>query len=142
MKPKRIFLIRHGQSQANADSSLYEHTPDYALRLTTLGKEQAFNAGLKLKEIISNNIYVSPMYGEHSRPLNHLLTTMFYVSPYYRARETYYGVIKGLSTPAQGFENPIYREEPRIREQEFGHLRTIVESKAIIKERNNYGTFY
>ena len=39
--PARIFMIRHGQSAANADTSIYNRVPDYRIPLTELGVEQA-----------------------------------------------------------------------------------------------------
>lgn len=38
MKPKRIILVRHGQSEGNEDSLNYETIPNYALNLTNKGK--------------------------------------------------------------------------------------------------------
>lgn len=35
-----------------------------------------------------------------------------------------------------------YNEEPRLREQEWGYLRTYGELKQLKKERKEYGTFY
>ncbi|MBK7311908.1 MAG: histidine phosphatase family protein [Sphingobacteriaceae bacterium] len=35
-----------------------------------------------------------------------------------------------------------YLEEPRIREQEWGHLRTPEEGKKVEADRDTYGTFY
>ena len=34
-------MIRHGQSAANADTSIYNRVPDYRIPLTELGVEQA-----------------------------------------------------------------------------------------------------
>jgi broad specificity phosphatase PhoE len=45
MKPNRIILIRHGESEGNLDNSLYKTTPDYALKLTQRGVSQAKQAG-------------------------------------------------------------------------------------------------
>ena len=39
--PKRIILVRHGESQGNLDMSAYTTTPDYRIPLTALGVEQA-----------------------------------------------------------------------------------------------------
>ena len=45
MKPKRIILIRHGESEANVNPHLFASVPDYAIELTEKGREQALNAG-------------------------------------------------------------------------------------------------
>lgn len=119
MKPKRIILIRHGESKGNVDSSVYGTTPDYALTLTPKGLAQAVQCGKKLKEIIKNE------------------STMFYVSPFWRTRETFENIIAQLKP-----KKLKYREEPRIREQEWGHLREKKERDQVIKDRDTFGTFY
>ena len=60
----------------------------------------------------------------------------FYVSPLWRTRDTYNQIIKSYE------ENSIEkREDPRIREQEWGHLKDIAECNRINDERDNYGVF-
>jgi len=54
MKPKRIILVRHGQSEGNEDSLNYETIPDYALNLTPKGQEQAVGAGKEILSIIGD----------------------------------------------------------------------------------------
>ncbi|MBT3187864.1 MAG: histidine phosphatase family protein [Anaerolineae bacterium] len=119
MKPKRIILIRHGESEGNVDLRQYGKTPDFSLNLTQRGIEQAQNAGIKIKEIIgSEKISV-------------------YISPFFRTRQTF-KALKG------SIEENITRaiEDPRIREQEWGHLRHPEENKEIKDERDDYSTFY
>lgn len=41
MKPKRIILIRHGESAANIDKHLFGQVPDYTIELTENGRLQA-----------------------------------------------------------------------------------------------------
>lgn len=119
MKPKRIILIRHGESQANVDRYLFGRVPDYTIELTDKGHEQAREAGKRLKELVEDE----SMY--------------FYVSPFWRARSTFEGVASAF--PRTQFE---YGEEPRLREQEWGYLRGQDEFDKICQERREYGTFY
>jgi broad specificity phosphatase PhoE len=119
MKPKRIILIRHGESEGNIDKTMYNQKPDYALLLTEKGKQQAEAAGVALKELVQDE------------------KIRFYVSPLFRTRQTFRQIIK--SFPSDRFE---YREEPRLREQEWGHLRSKEECDLVEKERDAYGTFY
>lgn len=119
MKPKRIILIRHGESEANVDRYLFGRVPDYTIELTDLGREQAREAGLRLKEVV----------GEE--------TMYFYVSPFWRARSTFECVAAVF--PRNQF---VYSEEPRLREQEWGYLRSQEEFDKICQERREYGTFY
>jgi len=119
LKPKRIILVRHGESQGNVDSTIYDRIPDYALELTPKGREQALNAGKSLKQIIGDE------------------SVCFYISPMWRTRSTFEQILKGMQ-----ISNPEFNEEPRIREQEWGHLRSETETAEIIKSRDAYGTFY
>ncbi len=119
MKPKRIILIRHGESEGNFDRNFYSQKPDYALLLTDKGKQQAKDAGKKLKEIV----------GEEEM--------LFYVSPLFRTQQTFKNI-------ADNFPEKQYtwHEEPRLREQEWGHLRSLEQCDAVDEERDAYGTFY
>ena len=92
MKPKRIILIRHGESQANVDKYLFGSVPDYTIELTNFGREQAKEAGKRLKELVQDE------------------SLYFYVSPFWRARSTFEGVASAF--PRNQFE---YSEEPRLR---------------------------
>lgn len=119
MKPKRIILVRHGESEGNVDKNIYSKTPDYALELTPTGLEQAYKAGVEIKNIIQDQ------------------SVFFYVSPMWRTRSTFEQIMKSFKN-----SNFKYIEEPRIREQEWGHLRERNESLEIEAQRDAYGTFY
>lgn len=119
MKPHRIILVRHGECHANTDESKFATEPDYTIELTENGIRQAYEAGLKLKELVENE------------------TLYFYVSPFWRTRSTFENIVR--SFPRSQFE---YSEEPRLREQEWGYLRTYAELKQLKKERKEYGIFY
>ena len=119
MKPKRIILIRHGISQGNADTRLHETIPDYALNLTGEGIEQARLAGQGIKEIIGRE------------------SLHVYLSPYYRTRQTYQYIQESIKVNVvKAFE------DPRIREQDWGHLRKPDLNGEIIQERDGFSTFY
>jgi len=119
MKPKRIILIRHGESQANVDKYLFGRVPDYTIELTDKGREQAREAGKRLKELVQDE------------------SLYFYVSPFWRARSTFECVAAAF--PRCQFE---YSEEPRLREQEWGYLRCNEDFDKICRVRREYGTFY
>jgi hypothetical protein len=40
-RPRRIILLRHGQSMGNVDESAYVNTADWRIPLTDLGRKQA-----------------------------------------------------------------------------------------------------
>jgi broad specificity phosphatase PhoE len=121
LKPRRIILVRHGQSEGNVNREVYTHKPDYAVHLTELGRRQAHDVGKFLKELIGNEEGVK-----------------FYTSPFWRARETT-AEIKKWFEPNQ--LHAVY-EDPRLREQEWGHKSGqpyIIEHE---RERDRYGRFY
>lgn len=119
MKPHRIILIRHGESEGNVTKAIYAQKPDYVLELTSVGLAQAQQTGQALAELLG---------GE---------SAFFYVSPLWRTRSTFEQVASRLS-PGQ-FR---WLEEPRIREQEWGHLRTREEGEQVERDRDAFGTFY
>lgn len=59
MKPHRIILVRHGECHANTDESKFATEPDYIIELTENGIRQAYEAGLKLKELVENETLYS-----------------------------------------------------------------------------------
>lgn len=119
MKPHRIILIRHGECYANTDESQFATEPDYTIELTPKGIEQAREAGIALKKLVGNE------------------TLYFYVSPFWRTRSTFENIAQSFSRKQFG-----YNEEPRLREQEWGYLRTYTELKQLKEERKKYGIFY
>ncbi len=119
MKPKRIILVRHGESQGNAEPGHYETTPDYALHLTETGQAQAQHAGEQIAELIG---------GESVRA---------YISPWYRTRQTFDGIAAVLG---EGVVRAL--EDPRIREQEWGHLRAVEDMRSLVEERIAFSPFY
>ncbi len=119
MKPRRIILIRHGECHANNDESKFATEPDYTIELTAMGVEQARQAGRALKVLLGDE------------------SVYFYISPFWRTRSTFENIVR--SFPRSQFR---YSEEPRLREQEWGYLRTYGELKRLKAERTAYGAFY
>ncbi|MEZ0069211.1 broad specificity phosphatase PhoE [Streptacidiphilus sp. MAP12-20] len=116
-RPRRIVLIRHGESEGNVDESIYERIPDHALTLTSRGREQARAAGAELRALFG------------------VERIQVYVSPYTRTWQT-------LSL--LGLEPARIRvmEEPRLREQDWGNLQDVEDIRQQRKLRDGYGHFY
>jgi broad specificity phosphatase PhoE len=118
MKPDRIILLRHAQSEGNVNKKIYTEKPDYALNLTELGKEQSRVAGEKINNVIGYE------------------DTIAYVSPFYRTRQTFEQVKKYIRVVG-------IREDPRLREQEWcGKLRPEGYDYGVEEERDAFGHFY
>lgn len=122
MKPDNIFIVRHGQSAGNVDRNVYKDLPDYALPLTKLGREQAREVGKEIRKLIPSSFDIPH----------------FYVSPFWRTRQTFLGIKKSFP------EETTYYEDPRLREQEWGQNMESREGykETVEVERDNYGHFY
>lgn len=93
MKPKRIILIRHGESEANVNRYLFGSVPDYTIELTQKGRQQALEAGHRLKKLVGDE------------------SLYFYVSPFWRARSTF-------ECLAAAFPRTDFAPEPEKSEEE------------------------
>lgn len=119
MKPRRIILVRHAQSQANVDKSVYERIPDHAFQITETGVAQARKAGREVRQIV----------GEQ--------TIQAYVSPFTRTRQTYTEMLPSLA------DNIIKKyEDPRIREQALGNFQSVESFMKTYQTCVDYGRFY
>jgi broad specificity phosphatase PhoE len=126
--PKRIILIRHGESQGNIDETAYQNTPDWQIRLTEKGRAQAEQTGKMLREMLEQDKIEEPEKDPK---------VFFYISPYRRSKETAAGIAKSLDP-----EMIIgVREEPQLREQDFGNFQDGQMSKTK-NERQAFGRFF
>lgn len=124
--PKRIILLRHGESAGNLDTSAYTKIPDPQIPLTPAGLAQARLAGTNLRHLISRSSSSS-----HWR-------LYFYVSPYLRTRSTLQEICRSFSKRrVLGV-----REECRVREQDFGNFQVEEGMKVIKETRERYGRFF
>lgn len=115
--PGKIIMIRHGQSAANFDTSIYNRVPDYRIPLTDLGLEQARAAGEEVRRLLAGR------------------QVCVYVSPYLRAYQTLEALDLGPLT-----ERVI--EEPRLREQDWANFQIAGEIEDQKELRNAYGHFF
>ncbi|KAJ8906896.1 hypothetical protein NDN08_003380 [Rhodosorus marinus] len=120
-RPKRIVLVRHGQSIGNVDKNVYKSIPDNKLSLTTRGYEQALEAGKKLKATVQDE------------------TTLFFTSPYVRTKQTLQGILVGGNFDESKIS---VREDSRLREQEFGNFQDPGDWERVAEERRRVGRFW
>lgn len=116
-RPRRIVLVRHGESEGNNDESIYERVPDHALALTERGLRQAEATGERLREIFGRE------------------RVSAYVSPYRRTHQT---------LAAFGLDPELLRvrEEPRLREQDWGNWQDREDVRKQKAYRDAYGHFF
>lgn len=124
-RPRRIILVRHGESEGNVDESVYTRVPDPKIGLTNRGRVQAEECGQRIKNMIEND-------GDENWQL------YFYVSPYRRTLET----LQSLARPFERSRIAGFREEPRIREQDFGNFQNRELMKVEKAQRHLYGRFF
>lgn len=110
-----LYLIRHAESEGNADKTAYERMPEWEIPLTEKGKEQAKEVGMAL---------------------NHVVDPIIISSPYVRAKDTAEIIGKYSLT------FPSYQECPLIREREWGVLRQECDEFETREERNHLFDFY
>lgn len=120
-RPKRIILVRHGESQGNVDDSAYVTTPDWRVGLTERGMQQASDAGVELRDMI----------GDAGQ-------AFFYYSPYKRTTQTLERICDHLDDK----QIIAVREEPRISELQFGNFQNVEEVLRCKEERHKFGRFY
>jgi hypothetical protein len=127
--PKRIILVRHGESQGNLDMSAYSTTPDYRIPLTPRGVEQARAAGRGILDVVSSSPDGAP---------DPNWKVYFYVSPYERTRSTLREI--GAAFPRHRVIGA--REECRVREQDFGNFQVEERMRAVKETRERFGRFF
>jgi 2,3-bisphosphoglycerate-dependent phosphoglycerate mutase len=98
--PIRIYLVRHGQSEANLDKRVNANLPDHRVELSPEGHRQAGAAGDFL-----------------ARTLTHDARIRILCSPYTRTRQTSEGIEQALTARGLRFDK---REAIELREITFG----------------------
>ncbi|KAL8518158.1 hypothetical protein ACS0TY_009494 [Phlomoides rotata] len=121
--PKRIILVRHGESEGNEDETVLEHVPNHKLKLSKLGRHQAQMTGSKIRETVS---------------VDENWKVLFYVSPTSRTRET----LKEMMNAYPKEKVVGVREECRLREQHYGMLQDEERRMEIKRCRVRYGKFF
>ncbi len=116
-RPKRIILVRHGNSIANNNYDILQHTPDNKIVLSEKGFEQAREAGKRLKKLLGNE------------------SIQFYVSPYKRTRQTYECILESLK---DNYSDCIISSA--IREQEYGNLQSNMDKQ--FEDQKNVGVYF
>lgn len=128
--PKRIILVRHGESQGNKDMKAYSTIPDHKIPLTQQGIEEARCAGNAIKTLISEDSCESSSTCSWR--------AYFYVSPYDRTRST----LRELGRSFSKGRIIGVREECRIREQDFGNFQVEERMRAVKETRMRFGRFF
>lgn len=130
----RIYLVRHGESQGNADKNVHRQIADHAIPLSEKGMEQAWNAGKFLAQhMIAHEarlkfeaIETMPdgklgsKFAAHRHMVTGKLGFRLWTSPYRRTRETSQAVLKAIHTVTGAEPEHGVREHIMLAEQQFG----------------------
>lgn len=119
MTPRRIILVRHGESEANVDPAVYARVPDWRIALTEQGVAQAREVGRKIAGLIGDGAF-----GVFS-------------SPYVRTEQTKDAMMEGM-----GREPAFNYQDPCLREQEYGNMPPTDENEANRAFRKKFGYFF
>lgn len=122
MSRQDFFIIRHGESMGNVDHSYYLHTPDHKVPLTDKGIQQAQEKRAELAKL-----------------LEHYQTIYSWASPYTRTKQTAFHMFPHAELNGKNIK---HREDPRIREQEWGFLNSMETRDELVKERKRVGHFF
>ena len=115
-RPKRIILVRHGQSEGNVDDKVYATVPDSQIALTERGFAQAVVAGLQIRSLVGNG------------------TVRCFYSPYLRTKQTMLAILQAFDS-----QRVLLSSEPRLREQDFGNFQNMQDMKGVFQERQKFG---
>ena len=119
MMPKRIILVRHGESKANVDPTVYARVPDCLIALTANGLVQARETGRRISGLINDESFG------------------VFVSPYRRTLQTKDCLLKGMG------RKPVFDyQDPELREQEYGNMPPVEVNKANRALRKKVGYFF
>jgi broad specificity phosphatase PhoE len=131
--PSYIILVRHGESEGNADVSLYRTKPDNLVNLTDRGVRQAEEAGMHIENKIFQQ---APKLASESDTVEEIKRIHLIVSPFERTLQT-------AAAMRKYFEHRVVRTDiqPRIREQEFGNLQGD-DFKSLREEQKTVGRFW
>ena len=119
MIPKRIILLRHGESEANIDNSVYSKIPDWQIALTDNGIKQALESGRKIGSLIAQESFG------------------VFVSPYKRTLQTKDSMLERIG------RCPVFDyQDPELREQEYGNMTSVEDNETNYALRKSFGVFF
>ncbi|KAK3016213.1 hypothetical protein RJ639_006215 [Escallonia herrerae] len=124
-RPRRIILVRHGQSEGNVDESVYTRVADPKIGVTDKGVVEAEECGKRIRKMIEKDGAAD-------------WKVYFYVSPYRRTLET----VRNLAKAFERSRIAGWREEPRLREQDFGNFQDREQMRIQKAVRSLYGRFF
>jgi broad specificity phosphatase PhoE len=123
----KVYCIRHGESEANLDPSVYLEKNDHNIDLSKKGREQSIKAGHDLHKEI----------GKGDRRV------IIFYSPYERTKQTMEHIKKGLNQRHFDVDGMVVcHPSPIIREQEYKVFEDSNDSEAKREEMVRFGKYW
>ena len=125
-RPRHILLVRHGESEANVNSTILTRVPDYQVHLTVRGVQQSRACAREMleRQLVAPDV---PLY--------------CWVSPFERSKHTFEEITMVLGTGGVRPRRAWF--EPRLREQEFsGGFHQLDELDRAYTDREAFGRFH
>ncbi|MGK3736230.1 MAG: broad specificity phosphatase PhoE [Bacillariaceae sp.] len=126
--PELVILVRHGESEANVDNTVWWKKADHEIELTMKGQKQAADAGKRINDILNsynnnndNKRRIIRNIHLHVSPFQRTIQTARYARPYF---DNQYNTNNSNNKNNEPTEKRIVKEYhlcTRLREQEFGN---------------------
>jgi len=144
--PKRIILLRHGESLGNVDDTAYSTIPDWKIPLTRRGERQALRAAKDIAELLDGEALFA-----YCSPYKRAIGTWDIIEDYLEnSNEKKVDKMNGIDSSEEkdsenkktGVEIIGMREEPRVAEQQFGNFQNPHKVRTAKAERRTFGRFF
>jgi len=138
--PKRIILLRHGESLGNIDDTAYSTIPDWKIPLTRRGERQALRAAKDVVELLDGESLFA-----YCSPYNRAIRTWDIIEDFIENNNTKTkdrGNDAAAENGKTGVEIIGMREEPRLAEQQFGNFQNPHKVRTAKSERQTFGRFF
>jgi len=144
--PKRIILLRHGESLGNVDDTAYSTIPDWKIPLTRRGERQALRAAKDIAELLDGESLFT-----YCSPYKRAIGTWDIIEDYLEDNNrkstdktdgTTSSEERDCKSKKTGVEIIGMREEPRVAEQQFGNFQNPHKVRTAKAERRTFGRFY
>lgn len=143
--PKRIILMRHGESLGNVDETSYGHIPDWKIPLTRRGERQTLKAAKDLAKLLEQDGYPKETLFTYCSPYKRTTESWEIMKDYLKEHEAakiQEQVDFNMSSNRTKIELIGTREEPRIAEQQFGNFQNPHKVRTAKAERRTFGRFF
>lgn len=133
----KIFLIRHGESQANVNKSVHLTVPDHEIALSNRGKLQAKTVGIELLKYINAKYFSYSFF--NSNPISKFdFIARIWNSPYRRTRETSQEISNII---CNAIPNVDCKEHILLHEQNFGLFDGVPDEELSVKFPDEYAHY-